>query len=239
MSINNYSEKELNNILRKMNILYIEDEEAIRENMKKTLSILCDNIYDTDCILNAESLLKNHRIDIIISDINLPNQNGIDFIKKIRTDDKTIPVILLSAYTDKHYLLEATKLKLVDYLTKPVDFKTLLSSLQNCVTEILENSRYILTFENSIQFNFLQKKLYEKENNKEILLTSKELLLLDVLIKNSNRVISAEEIKIDVWEDSDEATDSALKNLLNKLRKKIGKESIENISGVGYRLIHN
>ena len=238
MSKNNDLEKHLNNILKKMNILYIEDEENIRANMKKTLSILCDNIYDTYCINEAYKLYENHRIDIIISDINLPEQSGIDFVKDLRKSDKTIPVILLSAYTDKHYLLEATKLKLVDYLTKPVDFKTLLSTLQKCVNEILDNSRYILNFGNDVLFNVLQKRLYEK-NEKEILLTSKELLLLDFLIKNSNKVVSAEEIKLNIWEDSDEATDSALKNLLTKLRKKIGKDSLENISGVGYRLVYN
>ncbi len=181
-------------------------------------------------------MFNTNRIDIILSDINLPNSNGIEFIKELRLNDKTIPVILLSAYTDKEYLLEATKLKLVDYLTKPIDFKTLNNALQNCVEDILQNSRYILSFQNNIEYNVLQRKLFDKQNNEEILLTSKELQLLDFLIKNQNRVVSSEELKLNLWEDSFEATDSALKNLLNKLRKKIGKDSISNISGVGYRL---
>ena len=150
--------------------------------------------------------------------------------------DKTIPVIILSAYTDKNYLLEATKLKLVDYLTKPIDFKSLNSALNKCVDEILDNSRYIISFKNNIQYNVLHKKLIDSSNDKEIALTSKELTLLELLIKNSNRVLSTDELKTSIWEDEFEATDSALKNLLNKLRKKIGKESIINISSVGYRL---
>ena len=64
----------------------------------------------------------------------------------------------------------------------------------------------------------------------------KELDLIDFFIKNNNRIISSDELKLNIWEDSLEATDSALKNLLTKVRKKIGKESITNISGVGYRL---
>jgi two-component system, OmpR family, response regulator VanR len=78
--------------------------------------------------------------------------------------------------------------------------------------------------------------LIDLNTQKELLLTSKELDLLSFLIKNSNRIVSTDELKANIWEDCFEATDSALKNLLNKLRKKIGKESIINISGVGYRL---
>ena len=225
-----------NKILKKLNILYIEDEKNIRLNIKKTLELFCENVFDAENILNAKEILTTSRIDIIISDINLPDMSGIDFVKEIRISDKTIPIILLSAYTDKEFLLEATKLKLVDYLTKPVDFKSLNNALQNCVNEILDNSRYVITFKNNIHYNVLQRKLFNLEDSTELSLTSKELDLLDFLIKNSNRVCSSEELKNTVWDDFSEASDSALKNLLNKIRKKIGKESIVNISGVGYRL---
>ena len=225
-----------NKIIKNLNILYIEDEKNIRLNIKKTLELFCENVFDSENILNAKEILSKNRIDIIISDINLPDMSGIDFVKEIRITDKTIPIVLLSAYTDKEFLLGATKLKLVDYLTKPVDFKSLNNALQNCVNEILDNSRYVITFKNNIHYNVLQRKLFNLEDSTELSLTSKELDLLDFLIKNSNRVCSSEELKNTVWDDFSEASDSALKNLLNKIRKKIGKESIVNISGVGYRL---
>ena len=82
----------------------------------------------------------------------------------------------------------------------------------------------------------MKKKLINIKANEEILLTAKELILLDLFINNNHRVLSIHELKVALWDDEFEATDSALKNLLNKLRKKIGKESIINISGVGYRL---
>ena len=225
-----------NNILKNLNILYIEDEENIRINIKKVLLLLCENVFDASSTEEAKIILKEQRIDIVISDINLPDNDGISFVKELRKTDKTIPVILLSAFTDTKYLLEATKLKLVDYLTKPIDFKTLNNALQTCVEEILDNSRYLILFQNNIQYNVLHKKLIDLNTEKEILLTSKELELLSFLIKHNNRIVSADELKSNIWEDYFEATDSALKNLLNKVRKKIGKESIINISGVGYRL---
>lgn len=224
------------NILKKLNILYIEDEENIKLNVKKTLLLFSDNIFDAEDIVSAKKILLEKRIDIILSDINLPDKSGIDFIKEIRQIDKKIPIIILSAYTDKNFLLEATKLKLIDYLTKPIDFKSLHQALNKCVDEILDNSRYIISFKNNINYNVLHKKLLDTTKNEELSLTSKELTLLDFLIKNSNRIVSSEELKSYLWEDEYEATDSALKNLLNKLRKKIGKDSIINTSGVGYRL---
>ncbi len=223
-------------ILNNLNILYIEDEENIKKNIKETLTLFCENIFDASNIEEAKILLEEHRIDIIITDINLPDTNGIEFIKEFRKIDKKIPIIILSAYTDKDYLLEATKLKLTDYLTKPIDFKSLHSALYKCVDEILENSRYLISFKNNVEFNVLHKKLFCKEKNEEMTLTSKELVLLEYLVKHSNRVLSIEELKNYIWEDEFEATESAFKNLLNKLRNKIGKESILNISGVGYRL---
>ena len=225
-----------NKILKNLNILYIEDEKNIRLNIKKTLELFCENVFDAENISNAKEILTTQRIDIIISDINLPDMSGIDFVKEIRLSDKTIPIVLLSAYTDKEFLLEATKLKLVDYLTKPIDFKNLNNALQKCVEEILYNSRYIITFKNNIQYNVSHHCLIDDIKKEEIHLTSKELDLLNFLIKNNNRVCSSDELKSAIWDDYLEATDSALKNLLNKLRKKIGKESIVNISGVGYKL---
>lgn len=228
--------KEYLKILNSLNILYIEDEEIIKENIKKTLTLFCENIFDASNIEDAKIILQKYRIDIVITDINLPNINGIEFIKEFRKIDKKIPILILSAYTDKNYLLEAIKLKLTDYLTKPIDFKSLQLALYKCVDEILENSRYVISFKNSIEFNVLHKKLFCKNNNEEMLLTSKELMLLEYLVKHSNRIVSIDELKNYIWEDELESTDSALKNLLNKIRKKIGKDSILNISGVGYRL---
>ncbi|QKJ24418.1 response regulator transcription factor [Poseidonibacter lekithochrous] len=232
----NHENQNLSNILKKLTILYIEDEQNIRENVKKVLLLLCENVFDVESVNDAKSILENNRIDIIISDINLPGENGLDFIESIRTVDKIIPVILLSAYTDTKYLLAATKLKLIDYLTKPIDFKILNNALHKCVQDIVDSSRYIISFSKKIQYNVLYKKLYDSQSEIEITLTAKELELLDYLILHSNRIVSQDELKNNIWKDSFDATDSALKNLLNKLRKKIGKESIINISGVGYRL---
>ena len=215
--------------LQKRELIYQENEIIpLRKREKDFLYLLYKKKY---------SLLKYEEIEFELwNDKDMTTHALKSFIKELRKIDKTIPVILLSAFTDTKYLLEATKLKLVDYLTKPVDFKTLNNSLQSCVEEILDNSRYLINFQNNIQYNVLHKKFLDLNTQQEITLTSKELDLVNFLIKNSNRIVSSDELKSTIWEDCFEATDSALKNLLNKVRKKIGKDSISNISGVGYRL---
>lgn len=219
-----------------LNILYIEDEKNIRIKLKEALELLVSNVYDCENISQAKDILNNYRIDIIISDINLKDENALEFIKNIRKNYATIPIILLSAYTEKNYLLEATKLKLVDYLIKPIDFKILNNAIEDAVQELIDYGNYIVDFENNTSYNILHKKLLSKDTNKELTLTAKEIELLEYLISNSNRVLSHDEIKNKLWIDAYEITDSALKNLINKLRKKIGKESIKNISGVGFKI---
>ncbi len=223
-------------MLKHLNILYIEDEKNIRENIAKTLELLVHRVFSHESVENAVEVLKSNRIDIIISDINLPKTNGIDFIKEIREIDSYMPVILLTAYTEKNYLLEATKLKLVDYLIKPIDFNILNNALLKASQEIINNAKYIVDFQENISYNVMRKKLYTKDDEQEIDLTAKEIDLLEYFIQNNQRVISHEEIKTEVWQDNFEVTDSALKNVLNKLRKKVGKNTITNISGVGFRI---
>ena len=229
----------INKILNNLNILYIEDEDNIRKNIVKSLKLLVNDVIELPDTSKAIETLHNEKIDLIISDINLPKQNGINFVKKLREFNSKIPIILLSAYTHKEYLLEATRLKLVDYLVKPIDFTMLQTALQKAALEILNDAKYIVKFENEILYNFIEKKLYKISIDNEITLTSKEIELLDFLIINDHKLISHEEIKEHIWQEEEFATDSALKNLLNKLRKKIGKNSIKNTSGFGYKIHYN
>ncbi len=223
-------------ILKSLNILYIEDEKNIRENISNTLKIICSKVFPAESIEEAIKIKDENRVDVIISDINLPNMSGLEYVKKLRENNFNTPIILLSAHTDTEYLLEAAKLKLVDYLVKPIDFSELNNALLKASEELVKKGDYILDFEEDISYNVLHKKLYNKKSKKEIDLTAKEINLLEYLIKNNQRVVPHDELKDNIWIDSFQATDSALKNLLTKIRKKIGKDTIKNISGVGFRI---
>lgn len=223
------------NILKNLTLLYVEDEINIRQNMIKSLHIFTPNVLDCGSAEDALELFSSHHVDIIISDINLPKMNGINFVKKIRETDELIPILLLTSHISTEYLLEATRLKLMDYLIKPINFTQLNDALQKTAKELLKHARLEINFLNNRRYN-LQTKILSDCEKEAIKLTYKEILLLEHLINNQNRVISQEELKEMIWQDTFDATDSALKNLLNKLRGKIGKESISNTSGIGYRL---
>jgi DNA-binding response OmpR family regulator len=225
------------NHLEKLNILYLEDEDIIRNNVSTMLQYLFNEVYATSSVSDALLCFETKKVHIILSDISMPGKNGLDFIEQLRLKKINIPVILLTAHTDTDFLLKATKLKLVDYLTKPVNFTDLKNALAKAGEEYFENNSLIINFPNNIKYDFNKKLLFENNITKDI--TAKELQLLEFLYENKNRVVSKEEIQNAIWEDSFNATESAFKSLLNKLRNKIGKQSIKNISGVGYQLIIN
>jgi len=226
-----------NNILNQSTILYIEDEDNIRDNITKTLQLICNKVFAVENADLALEVYKNNKIDIILSDINLPGMSGLEFTKMVRKDNRLIPIILLTAHTNTELLLEATRLRLIDYLTKPIDFEMLHDALKRATKEILLNGTYLVNFENNTSYNINKKLLLDQNTGQEIKLTSSEIDLLEYMLNSKERVISNQELKSVLWRDEDLATDSALKNLLNKLRSKIGKESISNISGIGYRLL--
>jgi len=226
-----------NNILNQSTILYIEDEDNIRDNITKTLQLICNKVFAVGNADLALEIYKSNKIDIILSDINLPGMSGLEFTKIVRKDNRLIPIILLTAHTNTELLLEATRLRLIDYLTKPIDFEMLHDALKRATKEILLNGTYLVNFGNNTSYNVNKKLLLNQHTGQEIKLTSSEIELLEYMLKSKERVISNQELKSVLWQDQDLATDSALKNLLNKLRNKIGKESISNISGIGYRLL--
>ncbi|AXX88282.1 two-component system response regulator [Malaciobacter marinus] len=227
--------QEINEILNSLTIAYVEDEKNIRENMSKTLNLLCNNCIDFQ---SAEELLnyyEKNSVHIIITDINLPNMNGIELIKKIREKDEKIPIILLTAYIETQYLFDAIKYKVVEYLPKPIDYETLIQALLKATKDLINNGNYMIKINEKLFFNVLNKELLTIDKEK-IPLTPKELKLLNLFIKNKNKIVTYEEIKNQIWENSYEVTESAFKNLINKLRNKISKDSIVNISKIGYRL---
>ncbi len=101
----------------------------------------------------------------------------------------------------------------------------------------MRNNTNILIFSNNTRYDIQTKLLYLE--NKEVHTTSSENRLLEIFVKNINKTVSINDIKDQLWDDAYDATDSALKSVLSKLRSKIGKNSIKNVSGMGYYLVTN
>ena len=165
----NYEEEK---ILKTLTLMYIEDDLAIRTSVLKTLEMI---FYDVKTFENAEDAFIQYKLkkpDIILSDINLPNLTGIEFSKLVRNNDYKIPIILLTAYTNKEILLEATSLKLVSYIVKPVVFNELYNAFKLALKDILRNGNNILKFANDTVYDLSTKLLHK--NNQEVHITSSE-----------------------------------------------------------------
>ena len=139
------------NILHDFNILYLEDDENLLKHTRDILEDFVNNIYAVKTISEALDILLNKKVDVIISDILLKDENGIDFLKHIKSKNINIPTILTTAHTDTQYLLDAIKLKIEDYIIKPINIKELLNSLHDILLpmvqqkEIQKNNNLIRT----------------------------------------------------------------------------------------------
>ena len=214
-----------------LTLLYVEDDEIIRENAVTYLDNFFQEVFQAKDGKEALEVYKEKKPDIIISDIQMPRLNGLEMAKEIRKKDKTIPIIIATAFTDTSYLLEAVELQLIKYMTKPITSKKLKEALK-LVCEHL-NLNNIIKLNTTSIYDKLNKTLFIE--NTLIKLTKRELQLLDLLAKNHHRVVNYEEIEGMLWY-SEAMSKDALRALVRTLRIKLQGEYIENISGFGYRL---
>lgn len=222
-------------MLKTLKILYAEDEESTRNNLSELLQLMCDNVTIVSNGQEALTSYNKEKPDIIIADIEMPFLNGLDFAQRVRECDHTTQIIITTAYTNTEYFLKAVELNLVKYLVKPVTLKDLKDALNKALKNIRLNKEPIFNLPEGFSYNLLDRTLSSSDGIVKI--TNHELLFLELLLKNSNRVVNYEEIEINVWNYEYEVmTSSALRSLVRDLRKKLPVDTIENISKVGYKI---
>ena len=220
--------------LQRLTLLYAEDEEGIRKNIADSLSYYVKEVIEASNGAEAFELYEQKKPDIILSDIHMPILNGIEFVKKVRQIDKKIPIIMITAHTDKEYLLQAVELKMEKYIVKPIELEVLFEVFRKCLQTIEFNNNITLEIDSDYVYDYDKKELkYKKEI---VLLNKKEISFFELLIKNQNRIVSYDELQQKVWID-DVMTDSALRSLVRNLRKKLPTDIIFNLSGIGYRFV--
>ena len=223
----------LKNINKNIKILYVEDDEIARENGVEYLQNFFEQIYEASDAIKALQLYEKYQPDIIITDIQMPKLNGLEFVKKIRQKDKKTKIIIITAFCEKDYLLKAIELGLVKYLVKPVREKEFEEALFLCVNSLQEDNSNIVKLDENSYFDTFNKNLVIKDEI--IKLRAKEILFLELLIKNKNRYVTYEEIESYVWFDS-VMTKDALKTLVKNVKTKLQKDMIENLTNSGYKI---
>ena len=217
-----------------MKLLFIEDDNIIRDNFRDSLNLLFDDVYEVSDGKDAFKMYKEIKPDIILLDINLPSIDGISIAKKIRAIDKKTIIIILSAKEDTETLLEATTLGLTKYLLKPISRKVFKDVILGAISKI-ENQNYnnkVIKLVNGFIWNQEKKEL--TYNNENIQLTKKELLLLDDFCKKTKSIVSYEDMYFKLYNDF-EFNENKLRMLIKRLRIKTHHEIITNIYGFGYK----
>lgn len=219
--------------LKSKQMLFIEDDEELSQMMIPIFKVFVKEVFYAPTLSCAQEILTEQCVDLIFTDIHLKSENGLDFVKEIRSNDEEIPIIILSGYKDEPLLLKAIPLGLSDYLVKPVNYAQLTAAFEKCVQKMEKSNRQRIALSNGYEYSLDEKKVIKDGVWYE--LKKKELLFIELLSKNKNRLITKEMIQASVWEN-EEMSDAALYNFIMRIRNRFGKDFIHMISNLGYRL---
>ena len=217
-------------------VLCVDDEEEFLEYLTSILKQYFLKVYSVASVKEAYAIIEDNPIDIIITDLYMPKTNGIEFIKKIRSERSSISAIFLTACFEKDFLHAAVPLGLDAYLIKPVSLEELFETLRRTVELIEKRSSKTYTIKGGTSFDLCDEVLYETASRKIIDVTQKELALLCLLIKNQHTILSKSVIESYLWE-FESIADSSVKTLINKVRNKIGSDAIVTHSTTGYSIV--
>lgn len=221
-------------------ILIVEDERKIADTLKFGLNEKGFNVdvaYDGNL---GHRLFCANDYDIIILDINLPEMNGYDLCKAIRSKNQAVPVLMLTSMRALNDKIEGYNAGADDYMVKPFEFKELLLKIRALLKRTMNQS---LPVGNVLKASDLEMNLDSKEvkrDDKKINLTAKEFQLLEYLLRNKNKVVSRVDIAINVWEVDFETNTNVIDVYISYLRNKVDKDFdhklIQTHVGMGYIL---
>jgi len=220
-----------------VNVLIIEDEVKLVAFLKKGLK---EQGYKVDAAYDGqlgERLALQGKYDIIILDLIIPQQNGLELCKKIRLTNETTPILMLTALGTTEDKVTGFDAGADDYLTKPFEFKEMLARIKALTKRSLGiqyKSGILKVFD--LDLDLFKKTV--KRGDKTIALTAKEFALLEYLMKNKGRILSRFEIAQQVWDINFDTGTNVVDVYINILRKKIDKEFenklIHTRIGLGY-----
>ncbi len=220
--------------LYRLTLLYVEDDDIQRENIAKTLQLYFKKVLIAKDGFEALKLLEEHRVQIFLLDYVMPNMSGYELAKTIRKTDHKTPIIIASAYSDKEKLLSAIEAGVIHYIEKPITQEKLLCAFEKAVNELLESDLIEVVFpEQNSRYDLCEQVFYK--DDKKVKLSKNETQIFELLLKNKTSLVQKETIENEVFEN--QISDNALRNVIYRLRKKVGSELIETVPDLGFRIL--
>jgi DNA-binding response OmpR family regulator len=224
-------------------VLLVEDEEVAR----KTLSFYLNTIFDEVVVAEdgqqgidfyKKAVKDSEPFDLVLTDIKMPNKDGIEMIDEILEIDENQRFIIVSAHKNEEDLLKLINLRVLGYFVKPLNVDNMMEMLQKAKDELLESKKDLEDDDAPIELN----KTYTYKKSRNLLykdglsvkLSKKESQILEVLMKNLGDVVSVEKFKEEVWNDLS-TNDSAFRTVMKRLKDKIiDDDFIISQKGYGY-----
>lgn len=229
-----------------LSVLFVEDNEPFRTRI---LPVLEDYFYRVDAAIDGSDGLekytnlyqtKQKHYDLVISDIRMPNMNGVELTAAIRRIHEEQPIIILSAHAEADYLLSLINLGVAQFITKPVQYPQMFETLYKVCHKINQtpttptHPNHIISLTNTIFWDNEKKFLFEKET--AVALTKYEILLMELLTKKFEQVCSSDEILSHFYLNNIDVSSDNLRGMMMRLRKKLPEKALNSIYGMGYRL---
>ena len=224
-------------------VLLVEDEEDARE----ILSFYLDTIFDEvvvakdgeDGLSCYKKAYENDTIfDLVLTDIQMPNKDGLTMIDDITVLHDTQKFIIVSAYKDEEYLFRSIGLNVISYFVKPLEVKNIMEILKKVKTKVLEDKALQVKPEENIaindSFSFNTKTNILSNKDTDINLSKKETLLIQALVTNIKEIKTKEFLKEFIWNDTN-TSDATLRTVIKRVKDKITENDfIVSKKGLGY-----
>lgn len=205
----------------------VEDDSvflALMHNFFETKAWICDDFTDVASTLEG---IKKTAYDLYIIDINLPESDGISLVKELRIKYPQVPIIMVSGYNDIETIMNAYDVGCDEYLKKPFDLR----ELEIKVSKLMNEKPLALS--ETVKYDVAGRVLYIKDE--EVHLSQKESNLMHTFMTNVNRPLTHDYLESVIW-GGVEDNGHALRNLILRLRKRIGTGIIDTVQGKGYIL---
>jgi two-component system alkaline phosphatase synthesis response regulator PhoP len=223
---------------QKKRILLIEDEEDIASLIKLQAEISGYKLHVEVDGINGFRAIEREKPDLVILDIMLPGQNGLDVCRKMKSnpDLKNIPVIIISAKGDELDVVLGLELGADDYVPKPFSPRVLFSRIKAVLRRGKEPEKSVKTISFG-DYTIEPERYILRKAEKQIPVTLSEFGILKRLITNRGKVLSRNQLLDDVHNDDAFIVDRNIDVHIASLRKKLGPnfDWIETVRGVGYR----
>lgn len=221
-----------------MRILLVEDDKMIAEAVSNGLKTAR---YAVDWVNNgntAEQALNSQQYDLVLLDLGLPGQDGLQVLKHLRQEKNNTPVLIVTARDDLDSRLAGLNGGADDYIIKPFDLSELLARIRAVLRRQSGQSTPLLS-NGTITLNPTNYQVTLADQLTPIELSNKEFAILQALMTRPGIIHSRADLEDKIYAWGDEVESNAIDFLIHALRKKIGKEHIKNVRGVGWLVSKN